>query len=141
MKVIFKDTDQVKDVPDGYARNYLIPKGLVVIATSDELQKIDEKNKKMSEEEERKRSELILAAKKVDGKEVTVSEKSGEGGKLFGSVTSKEISEAVNFQQNLRIDKHNIELVETIKSIGRYEIKLNFGMGISAKIILNVKEA
>lgn len=140
MKVIFKDSGKVQDVSDGFARNYLIPRGLAILATTGELRKLDLQKKEKNDEEEKKRLELELMAKKIDGKTILIQKKSGEDGKLFGSVTNKEIVEAVFFQLKIRIDKHNIDIKEPIKYIGRHELKLSFGMGISAKIVLEIKE-
>lgn len=138
MKIIFRDTGEVKDVSDGYARNYLIPKGLAIIATNTELKKIEEKKKSEGEEEKKRREELELTAKKIDGKLITVSEKVGKDGKLFGSVTAKEISESINSQLGFRIDKHNIVLKDPIKKEGKYTVEINFGKGVKANIVLEV---
>ena len=141
MKVILKDTGKVQEVPDGYARNYLIPKGLAVVATTEELNKIEVALEKRSEEEEKKRAEVMFSAKKIEGKIITLSEKAGEYGKLFGGVTTKEIAEAIHLQQKFIIDKHNIELKTPIKLLGSYEMKVNFGMGVSAKFTLVVSSS
>lgn len=138
MKIIIKDTGEVKDVPDGYARNYLIPKGLAIVATDAELKKIEERKKNESEEEKKKREELLLTAKKLDGKLVTVSKKIGPDGKLFGSVTVKEICESISSQYGIRIDKHNIILKEPIKTAGEYKIVIDLGGQVKCQINLKI---
>lgn len=123
MRVIFKSNSDVKDVPDGYGRNYLIPKGLAIVATGAELKKIEEKKKNESEEEKEKREELVLTVKKLDGKLITVKKKP----------TNKKISEAIVSQLGFRIDKHNIMICdEENRAI------IDFGMGVKCQIDLRI---
>lgn len=138
MKVIFKANGEVKDVPDGYGRNYLIPKGLAIVATDAELKRIEEKKKNESEEEKKKREKLLLTAKKLDGKLITFKKKAGDDGKLFGSVTTKEISEAIDSQLGFRIDKHNIILKEPIKTVGEYKVIIDLGGQARCQISLKI---
>lgn len=138
MRVIFKDTGKIEEVSDGYGRNYLIPKGLAVLATEAELEKNVENKKKEGENEERKKNELKLTAEKLGGKLITVSKKTGEDGKLFGSVTTKEISEAINSQLGFRINKHNIILKAPIKTVGEYKIIIDLGMEARCQINLKI---
>lgn len=138
MRVILKNTGRVQDVADGYARNFLLPKGLAIIATDLELKKIDEKRKSESEEERKKREFAVLTAKKLDGKLVTVSKKTGPDGKLFGSVTAREICESISSQFGIIIDKHNIILKKPIKNIGQYEVIIDLGGLVKCQINLKI---
>ncbi len=129
MKVIFKDTGEVKDVPDGHARNYLLPKGLAIIANDFELKKIEEKKKKESEEEKKRREELELTAKKIDGKLITVKKKP----------TNKKISEAIVSQLGFRIDKHNIKKGDlSVETPNLGVCTVDFGMGAKCQINLKI---
>lgn len=139
MKIILKDKNVVVDVPDGYARNYLIPRGLAIVATTSEIKKLEENALLAKEEDRKKREDHLLSASKIDGKVITVFEKTGDGGRLFGSVTAKEVSQHLYSQLSIRIEKQNIELDSQIKEIGKYKVKVNFGMGVSATLTLIVK--
>jgi len=108
------------------------------LATEAELKKIEENKRNESEDEKKKRDELLLSAKKIDGKLISISEKSGNDGRLFGSVTTKEIAESVNSQLAIKIDKHSLDIKEPIKLVGEYPVKVNFGMGVSSTFILEV---
>lgn len=121
------------NVNDGYATNFLIPKGLAVAATT---AAVHETNQKKAAEEARKAKELAAAkeaAAKLDMATVTVSVKCGESGKLFGSVTSKEIAEELK-KQGYDVDKKNILLEEPIRKIGRQTVEVKLYPGVKTKI-------
>ena len=107
----------VKDVADGYGKNYLIKNGLAVIANNSNMN--DNINKKVAQNYHKEQEYLRAQekAKQIEGKEITVKIKCGENGKIFGAVTSKEIAEGFN-AINLEVDKRKIELKEPIKTIG-----------------------
>lgn len=123
MKVILKNTGQVQDVSEGYARNFLLPKGLAVIATETELKKIEERKKSEIEEEGLKREESLLTVKKLDGKLITVKKKP----------TNKKISEAIASQLGFRIDKHNIIINDE-----ENQAEIDFGRGVKCQINLKI---
>ena len=129
------------DVSDGYARNYVIPKKLGVEANNKNMN--DLKLKKANEEKIAKEQlEAAQAfAKELETKEVTVSIKSGEGGKTFGSVSSKEIAEAAKAQCGMEIDKKKIQMPEAIKSLGVYEIAVKLHPKVTGKLKVKVEEA
>ncbi len=132
---------EVVDVSDGYARNYVIPKKLGVEANSKNMN--DLKLKKANEEKIAK-EQLEAAeafAKELETKEVKVSIKSGEGGKTFGSVSSKEIVEAAKSQCGIEIDKKKIQMQEAIKSLGVYEITIKVHPKVTGKLKVKVEEA
>ena len=130
--------EQIIEANDGYARNYLFPKKLAIEASKDNLAKLQAKqrseaNKKQAEIETNK--EL---AKKIEKMELTIAAKSGENGKIFGGITSKEISEELKKQCKIEIDKKKIVLKETIKSLGRFTAEIKFGDGINANLTVNI---
>ena len=131
--------DEIIEVNDGFGRNFLIKKGLAVEATP----KVINEYRQRKQKEEADRQKEIAAAKamaqELDGKVVTVTVKCGENGKLFGAVTSKEISDALA-GMGYNVDKKKIVTKEAIKLIGRYEIELKLYQGISAKVALSVTD-
>lgn len=146
MKVILKEDVKsigkkgtLVNVSDGYARNFLLPKGLAIEATAGAL---GEMKSKQESERHRLEQELILAkenAAKLSGKTVKVIAKAGQNGKLFGSVTSKEISEAIKSQYSISVDKRKIDVAD-IKNFGTYEAEVKFPQGVTAKVSVQVGE-
>lgn len=130
--------EEIINANDGYARNYLFPKKLAIEATNDNLAKLQAKktsetNKKKAEIEANKE-----IAKKIEKIELIVKAKAGETGKIFGGITSKEISEELKKQYQFDIDKKKIVLKETIKKLGRFLAEIKFGEGINAQLKINV---
>lgn len=121
------------EVKDGYARNYLIPKNIAYQATEDNMRALEEEKK---QQEYRARKEEINAQKvasKIESISVTIKAKVGEDEKLFGSVTSQSIAEALA-EQGITIDKRNIELEEPLKSLGIYTIPIKLHPKVNAKL-------
>jgi len=121
MKVIILDSNKVKEVAVGYAANYLIPKGLAVIADEKNLQKLKSNQLAVENLQKKQQQQNIQLAKKFQNKKVNVKAKAGKKGKLFGTITKKELGKILN------LDKHNIELTEPIKKLGEYKTNLKFG--------------
>jgi ribosomal protein L9 len=147
MKVIFtqnvKDQGkkgEMKEVSDGYARNFLIPRGLAMAATKDNLnaQKLQEKAKVKQIEKEK--ALAVENAQKLEGIIVKIAAKAGAQGRLFGSITSKEISEALLEQHDIRIEKNKIVQADPIKTYGNFEIKVKLGHETNGIINLLVVE-
>lgn len=132
---------EVVEVSDGYARNYVLPKKLGVEANGKNMN--DLKLKKANEE--KIAQEQLEAAKDfakvLETKEVLVSIKSGEGGKAFGSVSSKEIAEAAKDQHGLEIDKKKIQMPEAIKSLGMYQVNVKLHPKVMGSLKVKVQEA
>ncbi|HHW68255.1 MAG: large subunit ribosomal protein [Epulopiscium sp.] len=131
----------VINVSDGYARNYLIPQGLAVEATKTSLNDL---NLKKKAEDKKKQEELAAAQQlkeELKDKIVTVSVKAGEGGRLFGSVTAKEIVEAAKKQFNLSLDKKKIQLDEPIRSLGNHMVPVKLHPQVTAELTVKVTEA
>jgi len=145
MKVILKQdvkglgkAEELVDVSDGYARNYLIPRGLAAEANASNInimktKKEAEKNRKARELAQAR--ELAARLKEIV---VTIRTKSGEGGKLFGSVTSKDISDKLKKDFNIDIDKKKIVLPEPIKSTGNFEVEIKLYPEVSGKLAVKI---
>lgn len=147
MKVIFLTDvkgqgkkDELKEVSDGYARNYLLPRKLAVEATTDALNAMKLKEKARQAQLAKEKALAQEISKKLESLVVKVAAKGGEGGRLFGSVTSKEISDALAAQHGVEIDKNKIVQAEPIKTFGSHEVKCKLGFEISGVIHLMVTE-
>jgi len=145
MKVILKQDikgvgkkDQIINANDGYARNYLFPKNLAVPADKGNMTNLQSKQ---SSEEHRKfleKQAAIETAKKIEEITLKIQVKSGENGKVFGSVTAKEIGENLEKQYNIKVDKKKISLNDSIKVLGMFNIEIKLFDGVIAKLKLNV---
>ena len=131
---------ELKEVSDGYGRNYLIPRGLAVEASADNLNAMRLKEKARLAQIEREKAQAREYAERLGGVMVHIKAKGGEGGRLFGSVTSKEISEALAAQHGMNIEKNQIVQAEPIKAFGSYQIKCKLGHEISGVINVMVTE-
>ena len=131
---------EMKEVSDGYARNYLLPKGLAVAATQDNLNAMKLRDAAKKRQMELEKAAAQENAKRLEGVIVKVKAKAGDNGRLFGSVTSKEISEALAEQHGIEIEKNKIVQAEPIKSFGSYDVKCKFGYEISGVIHVLVIE-
>lgn len=140
VKKVGKKGDIV-DVSDGYARNFIIAKKLGMEATNQAIN--DAKMK--SAADERHKEEVLAEAKalaeSLKDKSVTVSMKAGEGGRTFGSISTKEIAKAVEEQLDLKVDKKKLELKDPIKSLGTYEVGIKLHPKVKGQIKVNVIEA
>ena len=132
---------QLVDVSDGYARNFLLPKKLAVIATAENLNTMKQQEKARKAQEAAEKAEAEALSKKLEGLTVKVAAKAGEGGRLFGAVTAKEISEALAAQYSLNIPKARLVLDEPIKACGGYKIKAKLGYEIVGTVNVMVVEA
>ena len=128
------------EVSEGYARNYLLPRNLAVKATADNMNALKLKEQAKKAQMEREKEQAKAYAKQLGASVVKVRAKGGENGKLFGSVTSKEISEALKEQHGITLEKNRIVLEENIKSFGSYEVKCKLGYEISGTIHVLVVE-
>lgn len=131
---------QIVEVSDGYARNFLFPKKLAAPATADALNTAKLKEQARKDQEERDRVAAGEMKVKLQSLTTRIQAKAGAGGKLFGSITSKEISEALEKQHGITIDKRKIDLPEPIKSYGTHEVPVKLGFSIEGKIIVQVTE-
>ena len=147
MKVIFQQDvkgqgkkGELKEVSEGYARNYLLPRKLATEATKDNINAFTQKEKAKRAQELRDRQLAEENAARLKDIVVTIRARAGSNGKLFGSVTSQEIAEALAEQHGINIEKNRIVQGEPIKSFGSYEVKCKFGIGIDGTLNLLVIE-
>ncbi len=125
---------QLVEVSDGYARNFLLPKKLAKEATKENINVMQGKKES---EEYRKKVELEEAqetAKKIGDASVKLTAKAGENGKLFGSITSKDVAEALTMQHHIKLDKKKFVLPDGIKTLGTTEVEIKVYAGVSAKL-------
>ena len=132
---------EMKEVSDGYGRNYLLPRGLAVEATADNLNTMRLKDKARQAQIAREKALAQEYAEKLGGVIVHIKAKGGEGGRLFGSVTSREISDALLEQHGMKIEKTQIVQEEPIKQFGSYQIRCKLGHEISGVINVMVTQA
>ena len=145
MKVILKENvksigkkDEIKEVSDGYARNYLLAKNLAVEANAENLSKLKSKKDSESYKRSQDKEEAEKIAEKLSKIKIEIKVKAGENGKIFGGVTSKEISENLKNQYKIEVDKKKIEVKETIKNLGRFNINIKLYEGVNAKLNVNI---
>ena len=132
---------QLVEVSDGYARNFLLPKKLAVPATAENVNTMKQQEKARLAHQAAEKAEAQALAKKLEGLSVTISAKAGEGGRLFGAVTAKEISEALAAQHGVNIPKARLVLDEPIKACGGYQYKAKLGYEVVGTLKVNVVEA
>ena len=134
-----KAGDVVK-VSDGYARNMLLPKGLAEEATKNNVHTLEKAREKREEEEKKAKAAAEKQAEEMKNMKVEIVTKAGEGGKLFGSITTKDIADALQEQHGINIDKRKIVLDQPIKEIGVKRIKVKIYPEITATIAVEVKD-
>ena len=132
---------QMVEVSEGYARNFLLPRKLAILATADAINTMNLKEKARKAEEARQKAEAEEIAKKLKDCKVQLTAKAGNGGRLFGAVTTKEISEGLKKQYSIDIPKQKLVLDEPIKAFGTYEVKAKLGFEISGVLKVTVSEA
>jgi len=131
---------QLVDVSDGYARNYLLPRKLAVAATSDNLNAMNLQDRAKKEKVDRAKTLAEDLAARIEGTTVTLHAKAGSTGKLFGSITTKEIAELLSQELGQEVDKRDIVAADHIKSYGVYELKVKLHSGVSASLQIEVAE-
>ncbi|WP_053217741.1 50S ribosomal protein L9 [Virgibacillus senegalensis] len=148
MKVIFlKDVKgkgkegEVKNVSDGYARNYLLKNNVAVEATPGNMKALEAKKNKEKQKEQNEVEEAKQLKAKLENLTVELTAKSGEGGRLFGSITSKQIAEELKKSHQIKIDKRKIELDEPIRALGYTNVPVKVHPEVSGTVKVHVKEA
>ena len=132
---------QLIEASDGYARNFLLPRKLAVLATPEAMNTMQQQEKAKRAQEAAERAAALEIAEKLKECNVKIAAKAGQGGRLFGSVTSKEVSEALKAQFGMDIAKTKIVLPDPIKAFGGYQIKCKLGYEVSGVINVTVVEA
>lgn len=125
---------------DGYARNFLIPKGLAVEATKSNLSKWEKDMELKRQKEKEEYEEALKLKEKIESITVEIKSKAGEGGKLFGSITSNDIARELKKQHNIDIDKRKIELKDNIKSLGTTDVIIRVYTELTATLKVKVIE-
>ena len=147
MKVIFNvdvrgqgKKGEMKEVSDGYARNYLLPRKLATEATADNINTMKRQEKARLAQIAKEKAQAEENAKKLGGVQVIIKAKAGNAGKLFGAVTSQEISDALKAQFDIDIEKNKIVQAEPIKTFGSFSVKAKLGYEVSGTINVLVVE-
>lgn len=126
-------------VKDGFARNFLIPQGIAIIATSSKKRELAELKKQQSFRQEKIRKEAEVIAQSLDGAELEIRVKAGANDNIFGSVTTVMVANAIKEQKNMEIDRKRIQLpAEPIKELGKFEATISLHKDVTAKVTLNV---
>ena len=131
--------DQILEISDGYARNYLLPRKLAKEATAEALNSIERAKSADKHREEVRRAEAEKQARELKGKVIKLTVRGGENGKIYGSVTNDQIAAALKEQLGIDADKRKIEQEEPIKNAGQSFITLKLMAGVSTRIIVNVQ--
>ncbi|MBB3130521.1 large subunit ribosomal protein L9 [Paenibacillus rhizosphaerae] len=146
MKVIFiKDVKgqgkkgDIKDISEGYATNFLIPRGLARVATDGNMKTLENQNAAEQKRKQQEKEEAQVLGKKLEEMTVQLKAKAGEGGRLFGAITSKQIADALS-QQGIKIDKRKIELDEPIRTLGVTQMTVKLHPDVKATLKVQVTE-
>jgi large subunit ribosomal protein L9 len=131
---------EVKEVAEGYARNYLIPRKLAVLATEGNLNELKERKRREEKRKEDEQKQAQALAQKLNEITVKVATKAGEGGRVFGSVTSKQICQALKEQYQLDVDKKKLQLNEPIRSLGVTKVPVKLHPEVTATLSVQVVE-
>lgn len=147
MKVVFLEdmpnvakTGEIREVADGYGRNFLIPRKLAMLADSQAANMIEAQLKKKAHFQAQTEAEMGELAEQLEGKEVILKARAGAKDRLYGSITSADIAEELSKSAGLVIDKRKIELAEPIRQVGSYEVTIRLTKDIIPKIKLMVVE-
>ena len=128
------------EVSDGYARNFMLPKKLAIEATPDAINTMRMNDKAAAEKAAKERAEAMEISKQLRAMIVTVTAKGGGAGKLFGSVTSQEIADALKAKSGIVLDKRKIVISDPIKNVGTYTVTCKLGYEISAPLTVKIEE-
>ena len=131
---------QMVEVSEGYGRNFLLPRKLAIPATADAINTMNLKEKARKAEEARQKAEAQATAEKLKECTVKLTAKAGNGGRLFGAVTTKEISEGLKAQFNIDIPKQKLVLDDPIKAFGSYQVKAKLGFEVVGTVYVSVFE-
>ncbi len=131
---------QMVEVSEGYARNFLLPRKMAIPATADAINTMNLKEKAKKAEEARQKAEAEAIAEQLKSCMVKLTARAGAGGKLFGAVTTREISEGLKAQYGLDVPKQKLVLDEPIKSFGSYQVKAKLGFEVTGTVYVSVFE-
>jgi len=142
--ILIKDVDnlgganEVVKVRNGYARNFLIPQKFAVEASPSNMKQLDEKRKQLKKKEDQMLAQVNLVIAKLKEGALKLGAKTGTSGKIFGSITSLQISRAIREQKGYEIDRRKISIVDEVKELGSYKANIDFGNGNSTEVEFEV---
>lgn len=131
----------VVNVNDGYARNFLLPRNLAVEATKEAMNVVKSEKRAQAQKEQEELDEARQLGEELKDKKVVISVKAGEGGRLFGSVTTKDISEAIGSQLKYKIDRKKILLDDPIRTLGSHQVPIKLHVKVTTQLVVEVTEA
>ena len=131
---------EVKEVSDGYARNFLLPKKVAVIADNTAMKELNEKNKSIENKAQKEYEAAVELGKKMEEMNIVIYSKAGDGGRLFGSITSKDIAEQLKKQHEIVVDKRKVLLNDPIRTLGSTIVEIKIHQKVVTKIRVDVKE-
>ncbi|CEI74299.1 MULTISPECIES: 50S ribosomal protein L9 [Romboutsia] len=131
---------EVKEVSDGYARNFLLKKKLAVVADNTAVKELGEKKKSEEIKAQKEYEAAVELGKKMEELNVVIYTKAGDGGRLFGSITSKDIAEQIKKQHSIEVDKRKIHLDEPIRALGSRFVEIKIHQKVTTKMRVDVKE-
>ena len=129
---------EMKNVADGFARNFLIPQKLAVPAAGGAFRAWQHDIASREEKRVRERTEAEIYAQRISSTTLTMGVKVGEGGKLYGSITAKDIADALA-RRGINVDKHKVDLVEPLKALGTYKVAVKVYSGMSPEVTVQVE--
>ena len=130
--------DDVIEVSDGYARNMLIPKGMAKEATEGNVRNLEKQKAIAEEKREEQKAEAQVLARKLEGITLNIASKGGDSGKLFGSITSKDIADALEEQEGIKVDKKKIDMDGPIRQAGESQVTVKLFQDVSATLKVSV---
>ncbi|HUE75273.1 MAG TPA: 50S ribosomal protein L9 [Chloroflexota bacterium] len=132
---------EIKEVADGYARNFLIPQGLAAVATAEKVHRATSEREAANRRQDRKRTENEGLAERISGLVVTIRARVGEQHRLYGAVTAADIAEELGRQHNLTMDRRRIELHEPIRHLGSFKVAVRVGPKLVPELTVNVESS
>ena len=148
MKVLFKrdvadvaKAGQVKDVADGYARNYLIPRGLAVAATAGTLKQVSELQAIAARHAADERDTALNLKQRLESEPIVIQAKAGAQGRLYGSVTTTDVATAIQKQVGAAVDRRDLELSDPVRQLGSYQVAARLHHGVTATVTIEVRAA
>ena len=131
---------EVVMVSDGFARNMLLPKGYAVEATDGNVRSLEKQKALQAKKEAEEKAEAEKIAAELAEKNIVIKTKSGDGGRLFGSITSKDIADAVKDQLGMDIDKKKIQMTKAVKQIGHFDVEIKLYQGVKGSLGVDIVE-
>jgi large subunit ribosomal protein L9 len=131
---------EVKDVADGYAQNFLLPKGLAIEASAGELKRVAQERASAKAKQDRAHDDAVALAKKLDAVTLVFTLKAGEQGKTFGSVTTKEIADALKREHRIDVDPRKIN-AEPLRALGVHKVEVRLATDVRAQVAVGIEPA